>query len=92
MILWQNTFWFILAILLSLCQFLSISELMYGDLYCFQQGLVSRGICSEAEATDIVNKKCVPVVGEQQRKFEKMLESFDVSAQQSFHFTLHQMH
>lgn len=49
------------------------------DLSCWQQDLVNRGTCTEAEATEIVNKKCVPIVGEQQRKFEKMLESLDVS-------------
>jgi len=49
-----------------------------------QQDLVTRGICTETEATEIVNEKCIPLVGEQQRKFEKTLESFDVS-----HYTLY---
>jgi len=40
---------------------------------------VNRGICTEAEATEFVNKKFMPMIGEQQQKFEKTLESFDVS-------------
>ena len=41
--------------------------------------MVNRGVCTEAEATEIANNKYVPLVVEQQRKFESMLESFDVS-------------
>ena len=51
---------------------------LYG-VHCCQQDLVNRGICTEAEATELVNNKFMPAVGDQQRKFEKMLESFDVS-------------
>ena len=56
----------------------SCNVAVYGVRFC-QQDLVNRGICTEAEATELVDKKLIPLVGEQQRKFEKMLESFDVS-------------
>ena len=56
----------------------TVTWLLY-DVCCCQQDLVNRGVCTEAEATELVNKKLMPLVGEQQRKFEKMLESFDVS-------------
>jgi len=49
------------------------------DVFYVQQDLMSRNVCTETEATEIVNKNCIPLVGEQQRKFEKTLESFDVS-------------
>ena len=39
---------------------------------------MKRGACTELEATEVANNKCVPLVVEQQRKFESMLESFDV--------------
>ena len=51
---------------------------MCGWFY-FQQDLVNRGVCIEAGASEIANNKCIPLVIEQQRKFESMLESFDVS-------------
>jgi len=48
-------------------------------LFCLQQDLITRGICTEPDAVEIVNKKFIPIVSEQQQKFEKKLESFDVS-------------
>ena len=41
--------------------------------------MVNRGVCTEAEVTEIVDNKLLPLVAEQQQKFEKELESFDVS-------------
>ena len=44
-----------------------------------QDDLIARGVCSEEIAQKVVNEKCLPVVGERQIYFEKMLETMDVS-------------
>ena len=40
---------------------------------------MSRGICTDAKAKEVVHEQCLPLVGEQQTKFEKALEEMDVS-------------
>ena len=41
--------------------------------------MVERTICTEMEADAVIKKKCLPLVGKQQRKYEIMLEDMDVS-------------
>jgi len=48
-------------------------------LFALQQDLVRHAVCSDEEATEIVNKNCMSVVSQQQLKFEQILESFDVN-------------
>ena len=43
--------------------------------------MIARGVCSESVAQKIMKEQCLPVVGERQTFFEKMLEKMDVSIQ-----------
>ncbi len=40
--------------------------------------MIARGICTEAVAQKVVNDRCLPLVGERQTSFERMLETMDV--------------
>ena len=44
-----------------------------------QNDLVETGVASETNARDTINKLCLPLVGERQASFEKLLENMDVS-------------
>ena len=71
------------------CHFLKILPVCHHFLYnhnalhcsCFtlQNDLVETGVASETNARDTINKLCLPLVGERQASFEKLLENMDVS-------------
>ena len=44
-----------------------------------QQDLIARGICSKTKAQNVVQERCLPLVGQRQSSFEKHLENMDVS-------------
>jgi len=41
--------------------------------------LVDAGVATETKARETLNKECLPLVGERQAAFEKLLENMDVS-------------
>jgi uncharacterized protein Yka (UPF0111/DUF47 family) len=63
----------------ELClQYEAVCQACLGKVNELKKELIEKCICaSEAEATELANKRCLPVVGEQQAKFEKTLESLD---------------
>ena len=40
--------------------------------------LIERGVCTEQKAQQVVQERCLPLVGQQQTAFEKSLEEMDV--------------
>lgn len=51
---------------------------------CLQKDLVGTGVATETKARETINKLCLPLVGERQAIFEKLLENMDVSERLSF--------
>ncbi|KAI0222949.1 hypothetical protein LSAT2_025799 [Lamellibrachia satsuma] len=44
---------------------------------CLQKDLVGTGVATETKARETINKLCLPLVGERQAIFEKLLENMD---------------